>query len=157
MGHDHHHHRRGRVGEETSIPAGEKRGLRMRATLDRGQVADHLSALAQALRAGGVTLRSGGQTLMLHAAESVELEVHAGEEGDQSMVRLALRWQTPAPQADLEITPGVKAAVSEQQVDAATHAHEAGIVLPGDPAAPPSALGHAPRGSIGAVEQQAEA
>ena len=153
MGHEHHHHRRARSSGESDPAGGEKRALRMRATLESGQVADHLTTLAQALRAGGVTLRSGGQTVMLQAAETVELEVHAGEEGHQSVVRLGLRWQTPAPPAHLEITPGVQSPAPEPP-DPTTQAHGAGLVLPGDPASPPRS-GRAAGERKGAAEQQA--
>ena len=154
MAHEHHHHhRRERAGEGAFPAAGERRALRMRATLDSGQVADHLAALAQALRAGGVTLRSGGEALVLHAAETVELEVQAGEEGDRSVVRLALRWQTPAPQADLEILPGVQVAAPEQ-AGATAAAQQAGPVLPSDPGSP-TRTGRAPGERKGTPGQQA--
>lgn len=135
MGHEHYHHRRDRASGDAGTGAGDKRPLRMRATLENSMVADHLSALAQALRAGGITLRSGGQAIMLRAAETVDLEVHAGVEGDQSVVRLALRWRTPAPQEHLEITPGVQLARPEVP-DSTAPAHDAGLILPNDPVSP---------------------
>jgi len=143
MGHEHHHQRRDRATEERGAAGVEGRTLRMRTTLESGQVADHLTALAHALREGGGILRSGGQTVVLRAGETVDLEVHAGEEGMQSVVRLALRWRTPVPQADLEITPGVQAPAS-QPTDPTTHAHEVGLVLPGDAPAVPAATPPAP-------------
>ncbi len=169
MGHEHHHRRHDRAKEELGEAGGEGRALRVRATLDSGRVADHLMALAHALREGGGTLRSGGQTVVLRAADTVDLEVQAGEEGAQSVVRLALRWRTPVPQADLEITPGMHAP-APQPAEQATHAHDAGLVLPGDasaappvvaPAAPPAtptpAGGEGPRGRKGAPERPQEA
>jgi len=171
MGHDHHHHQRhDRVKEGMGETGSAGRTLRMRATLDSGRVADHLLALAHALREGGGTLRSGGQTVVLRAADTVDLEVQAGEEGAQSVVRLALRWRTPVPQADLEITPGMQAP-APRPADQTMHAHDAGLVLPGDPApasnaaapAPPSTPtpgaggGEGPRGRKGAPERPQEA
>ncbi len=165
MGHEHHHRRHDRAKEELGEAGGEGRALRVRATLDSGRVADHLMALAHALREGGGTLRSGGQTVVLRAADTVDLEVQAGEEGAQSVVR----WRTPVPQADLEITPGMHAP-APQPAEQATHAHDAGLVLPGDasaappvvaPAAPPAtptpAGGEGPRGRKGAPERPQEA
>lgn len=148
MGHTHHHHHR----REGAGPAAGER-LRMHATLDSGQVADHLATLAQALRAGGVTLRSGGQALVLPVADTVELEVQAGEEGDLSVVRLVLRWQTPAPQAHLEIIPGVHVAAPEQP-DVTALAQQSGLALPSDAASPPR-TGRAPGERKGTPEQQA--
>lgn len=136
MGHE-HHHRRDRGHEEMGQADSEGRVLRVHATLESSQVADHVLALAQALRAGGGTLRSGGQSVVLRAGETVDLEVQAGEEGAQSVVRLALRWRTPVPQADLEITPGLPTPAA-QPADP-THAHGTGLVLPGDPPSPPAA------------------
>jgi len=166
MGHEHHHQRHDRAKDETGV---EGRALRVRATLDNGRVADHLLALAHALREGGGTLRSGGQTVVLRAADTVDLEVQAGEEGAQSVVRLALRWRTPVPQADLEITPGMHAP-APRPAEQATHAHDAGLVLPGDSPAPPAASaaspaappamptpgGEGPRGRKGAPERPQE-
>lgn len=164
MGHDHHHRRRDRADEAVGEASSEGRPLRTRATLESGQVADHLLALARMLRAGGGTLRGGGQTVVLRAGEAVDLEVQAGEEGARSVVRLALRWRTPVPPADLEIIPGIDA-LATRPVDPTTQAHAVGLVLPGDP---PSASGapvstaipgvrSGPRGRQGADEQPPEA
>ena len=136
MGHE-HHHRRDRAREGMGTADGDGRMLRMHATLDSNQVADHLLALAQALRVGGGTLRSGGQSVVLRTGETVNLEVQAGEEGVESVVRLALRWRTPVPQVDREITPGLQT-VASRPADPA-YAHGGGLVLPGDPASPPAA------------------
>ncbi len=109
MGHEHHHHQRhGRAKDEMGETGVEGRALRVRATLESGRMADHLLALAHALREGGGTLRSGGQTVVLRAADTVDLEVQAGEEGAQSVVRLALRWETPVPEERLDIVPGLE-------------------------------------------------
>jgi len=72
------------------------------------QAAGYVEVLAQALRAGGVTVRSGGELVALRAGERVELELEAGEEGPHSVVRLTLRWETPVPEERLEIVPGVE-------------------------------------------------
>jgi len=165
MGHEHHHQRHDRAKEEMGEAGGEGRALRVRAVLDSGRVADHLMALAHALREGGGTLRSGSQTVVLRAADTVDMEVQAGEEGAQSVVRLALRWRTPVPQADLSITPGMHVP-APQPAEQATHAHDAGLVLPGDPAAPSAAAppstptpvgGEGPRGRKSAPERPQEA
>jgi len=164
MGHEHHHRRHDQAKEDLGEAGAEGRALRVRVTLESGRVADHLMALAHALREGGGTLRGGGQTVVLRAADTVDLEVQAGEEGAQSVVRLALRWRTPVPQADLEITPGMHAP-APQPTDPTTHAHDAGLVLPGDPPAaspaPPSTPtpggGEGPRGRKGAPERPQEA
>ncbi len=168
MGHEHHHRRHDQAKEDLGEAGVEGRALRVRATLESGRVADHLMALAHALREGGGTLHSGGQTVVLRAADTVDLEVQAGEEGAQSVVRLALRWRTPVPQADLEITPGMQAP-APRLADPTTHAHDARLVLPGDPAtasaaaspAPPPTptpvAGEGPRGRKGAPERPQEA
>ncbi len=143
MGHTHHHRRHDRVHEESGAMGSEGRVLRVRTTLESGLVADHLMTLARALREGGGTLCSGGQTVILRTGEMVDLEVQAGEEGAQSVVRLALRWRTPVPPADLEITSGVRAPAA-WPVDLTAQAHEVGLVLPGDPPSIPGAPSHAP-------------
>lgn len=95
----HHHHHRETARGET---------VRARASLGIAQAAGYLEVLAQALRAGGVTVRSGGELVALRAGEQAELDLVAGEEGRYSVVRLELRWETPVPEARLEIVPGVE-------------------------------------------------
>jgi len=97
MAHHHSHRERGASG-----PA-----VRAHASLGIEQAAGYMETLAQALRAGGVTVRSGGELVALRAAERVALELEAGEEGTHSVVRLALRWETPVPEERLDIVPGV--------------------------------------------------
>ncbi len=71
------------------------------------QAAGYVETLAQALRAGGVTVRSGGELVALRAAERIALELEAREERAHSVVRLELRWETPVPEERLDIVPGV--------------------------------------------------
>jgi amphi-Trp domain-containing protein len=96
------HHRRHRER------GASRRTVRARTSLGIAQAADYVEVLAHALRAGGVTVRSGGELVALQAGERVELEVQAGEEGTHSVVRLTLRWETPMPEERLEIVPGVE-------------------------------------------------
>ena len=79
-----------------------------RASLGIEQAAGYVETLAQALRAGGVTIRSGGELVALRAAERVTLELEAGEEGTHSVARLELRWETPVPEERLDIAPGLE-------------------------------------------------
>ncbi|MDQ2828931.1 MAG: amphi-Trp domain-containing protein [Chloroflexota bacterium] len=97
MAHHHSHRERGASG-----PA-----VRARASLGIEQAAGYMETLAQALRAGGVTVRSGGELVALRAAERVALELEAGEEGAHSVMRLDLRWETPVPEERLDIVPGI--------------------------------------------------
>jgi len=97
MAHHHSHRERGAAGS----------AVRARASLGIEQAAAYVETLAQALRAGGVTVRSGGELVALRAAERVALELEAGEEGTHSVVRLTLRWETPVPEERLDIVPGV--------------------------------------------------
>lgn len=97
MGHHHGHRERGEHG----------RTVRARTSQETAQAASYLEALAQALRAGGVTIRSGAGLVALRTGDRVDLELEAGEEGRHSVVRLALRWETPVPEERLDITPGV--------------------------------------------------
>ncbi len=82
--------------------------VRARTVLGITQAAGYVEVLAQALRAGGVTVRSGGELVALRVGERVELELEAGEDGPHSVVRLTLRWDTPVPEERLEIVPGVE-------------------------------------------------
>jgi len=79
-----------------------------RASLEIAQAAGYVETLAQALRAGGVTVRSGGELVALRAAERVTLELEAGEEGTHSVAHLELRWETPVPEERLDIVPGLE-------------------------------------------------
>jgi amphi-Trp domain-containing protein len=72
------------------------------------QTADYIEALAQSLRAGGVTIRSGAELVALRLGDRIEFQLEAGKEGRQSVVQLSLRWETPASPERLDITPGVK-------------------------------------------------
>lgn len=106
MAHHHHHrHRHEANHERFSSQHGEEGTMRARASLEMNQVADQVAALAQALRANGVTLRSGDQVVALRTAETAEFEVQA-EEGRYSVVRLEIRWETPVSQETIEITSG---------------------------------------------------
>ncbi|HWE63260.1 MAG TPA: amphi-Trp domain-containing protein [Chloroflexota bacterium] len=91
-----HHHHRERAPRET---------VRARALMEMEQAAQYLEVLAQALRAGGVTIRSGGELVALRTGERAELELEAGAKGGRSVVRLELRWEIPVPEARLEIVP----------------------------------------------------
>lgn len=97
MVHQSSHRERGTVGPT----------VRTHASLGVAQAAGYVEVLAQALRAGGVTVRSGGDLVALRAGERTELELEAGEEGRHSVVRLELRWETPVPEQRLEIVPGM--------------------------------------------------
>ncbi len=83
------------------------RSVRARASAEVEQAAAYVEALAQALRAGGVTIRSGAGLVALRMGDRIDLELEAGEEGRNSVVRLALQWETPVPEERLDITPGV--------------------------------------------------
>ena len=97
MGHRHGHRERGEHG----------RTIRARTSQEAEQVASHLETLAQGLRAGGVTIRSGAGLVALRVGDRVDLGLEAGEESRYSVVRLMLRWETPVPEERLDITPGV--------------------------------------------------
>lgn len=86
-----------------------KRTLHARASLEIEQAAVYLETLAQALRAGGVTIRSGSELLALRVAERAELKLQAGEEGRHSVLRVELQWETPVPAEPLEILSGIVA------------------------------------------------
>ena len=97
MAHHHGHRERGESGQ----------AVRAHASLGIEQAAEYVGSLAQALRAGGVTIRSGAELVALRVGDRAELELTAGEEGRHSVVRLELRWETPVPEERLEILPGV--------------------------------------------------
>ena len=96
------HHRSHRERSESG------RTVRARASMEIEQAAAYVESLARALRAGGVTVRSGSELVALRVGERAELELEAGEEGRHSVVRLELRWETPVPEERLEIVPGVE-------------------------------------------------
>ncbi|WP_216324226.1 amphi-Trp domain-containing protein [Deinococcus aestuarii] len=100
------HHRSPK--ERSEREEGGGRMVRARATLEVGEAATYLETLAQALHAGGVTIRRGQELAALRVGERAELRLEAGEEGDQSVLKLDLRWETPQPEERLEITPGVE-------------------------------------------------
>jgi amphi-Trp domain-containing protein len=82
--------------------------VRARTLTEVKQTADYIEALAQSLRAGGVTIRSGTELVALRLGDRIEFQLEAGKEGRQSVVHLSLRWETPVSQERLDITPGVK-------------------------------------------------
>jgi amphi-Trp domain-containing protein len=84
------------------------RTVRARASMEVEQAADYIETLAKALRAGGVTVRSGTGLVALRTGDRINLDLEAGEEGRQTVVRCGLRWETPVPEERLEIVPGVK-------------------------------------------------
>ncbi len=114
MTHHRNHRERGASGST----------VRARASLEIAQAAGYVETLAQALRAGGVTVRSGGELVALRAAERVTLELEAGEEGTHSVARLELRWETPVPEERLDIVPGL------EQPTASGPAAEGGVDSP---------------------------
>ena|SRR5690242_16024259 len=95
-------HHSGRVRSEHG------RTVRARTLAEVEQTADYIEALAQSLRAGGVTIRSGSELVALRLGDQVEFQLEAGKEGRQSVIHLSLRWETPASKERLDITPGVK-------------------------------------------------
>lgn len=95
------HHRSNRQHAEHG------RTIQARALTEIGQAASYLETLAQALRAGGVTIRSGAGLVALRTSDKIELELEAGEEGRHSILHLALRWETPMPEERLDIIAGV--------------------------------------------------
>jgi len=97
MGHQRTHRTRG-----TSGPM-----VRTHASLTIARAAGYVEALAHALRSGGVTVLGGGELVALRAGEWIEFALEAGEEGRHGVARLELRWETPVPEEQLEIVPGV--------------------------------------------------
>ncbi len=95
-------HQRGH--RERGVPGGM---VRARTALGIAQAAGYVDVLAQALRAGGVTVRSGGELVALQAGERTEFGLDVGEDGTYSVVRLELRWETPVPEEHLDIVPGM--------------------------------------------------
>ncbi len=95
------------------------RTVRARASVEAEQAASYVETLAHALRAGGVTIRSGAGLVALRMGDRIELELEAGEEDRESIVRLALRWETPVPEERLDITPGVSKAPASAVSEAA--------------------------------------
>jgi amphi-Trp domain-containing protein len=108
MGH-HRSHREQRELHEHGAGSGHRpvRTVRSRACLEVEQAAGYLESLAEALRAGGVTIRSGTSLAALSVGNSVELKLEAGEEARHSVVHLELRWETPVPDEHLEIVAGI--------------------------------------------------
>lgn len=78
--------------------------IRARTAQEVGEVAGYLETLAQALRAGGVTIRRGQEMASLRVGEQVQMKLEAGEEGGESVLKLELRWETPEAEEPLEIT-----------------------------------------------------
>jgi amphi-Trp domain-containing protein len=94
-----HHH--GRTRNEPG------RTVRARTSAEVKQVADYIETLAQSLRQGGITIRSGTELVALRLGDRIEFQLEAGQEGRQSIIHLSLHWETPIPQEKLDITPGI--------------------------------------------------
>lgn len=106
MTHSHSHHRRAEHDRDRNGRRhGEQGGhssphLEAQVAGSPEDVAGYLSALADALRTGGVTLRSGGRAVGLRLDGEVRLELRAAAgDGGTSHLALDLSWQAP------QITP----------------------------------------------------
>lgn len=113
---DHRKYRKHRERHE------QRRTVRSHASLKPQPAASYLETLAEALRSGGVTIRSGVQLVTLRVGKTIELELEAGEEGPDSAVHVTLRWDTPVPEEQLDITSGVSTALASAAMSGPTGA-----------------------------------
>lgn len=108
MTHSHHHHHAEHDRERDARRHGEhgEQGghggpyLEAQVMGSAEEVAGYLSALADALRTSGITIRSGGRAVGLRLDGEVRLELRAAAgDGGASHLALDLSWQAP------QITP----------------------------------------------------
>ena len=92
--HQHHHHHRHGQGHERHI--GPR--LEAHASGSPQEIAGYLDDLANAIRAGGIQIRSGERAvgLRLNGEVTLDLRATAGN-GGASDVNLSLSWRAPQP------------------------------------------------------------
>lgn len=94
----HRHHQHGHAGHEQ----GRRPGPHVEAHTSGSpqEVAGYLDELADAIRAGGVTIRSGERAVGLRLNGEVALDLRAaGGDGGTSRLDFSLSWQAPHPSA----------------------------------------------------------
>lgn len=107
-----HHHRSEREhGTSHTASRHRPREERVKAeqAITSGQAADYLEALAEALRAGGVTLRAGDRALGMRLGAGVSMKLRAGNRpGHGTRISLRLAWGASKggrPSTPIDIRP----------------------------------------------------
>jgi amphi-Trp domain-containing protein len=84
--------------------------IKVRGTVQTGVAGELLADLAEALRAGGLRVQSGGDTLEFAVGQAVRFDLRGRARPDgRRTVRLRLTWRAEPPAEtgiDLAITPG---------------------------------------------------
>lgn len=122
-GHDHgaerhhrrHHHDHGRHehAREGKLPGPH---VEARTSGSPQEIAGYLGELADAIRAGGITIRSGERAVGLRLNGEVALDLRAASgDGGTSRLDLSLSWQAPQPPAP----PAPKLRISSLQASEA--------------------------------------
>lgn len=97
----HHRHHHGHAGHEQGRE-GRHPGPHVEARTNGSpqEIAGYLDELADAIRAGGITIRSGERAVGLRLNGEVALDLRAaGGNGGTSQLDLSLSWQAPHPPA----------------------------------------------------------
>lgn len=90
--HHHHHHHH---GHEQRRPGPH---LEAHASGSPQEIAGYLDDLANAIRAGGITIRSGERAVGLRLNGSLALDLRAAAgDGGTSQLNLSLNWKAPQP------------------------------------------------------------
>lgn len=85
-------------GLQTGFGVGQNGGHEVRSSIQGrvDEVIEHLTALTDALRSGGVQIQMGGRAIGMRVGEQMNLELHAsGREGHTSRIELELSWEAP--------------------------------------------------------------
>lgn len=107
--HAHTRHQHGEQGEQGEQGAGHEVASQVEGSAE--QIAGYLTALADALRSGGVQIQAGNRLVGLRLGDSVTLDLRAQTgDGPESHLALALRWQVqpvapPAPELHITSLP----------------------------------------------------
>lgn len=84
----------------------DKTKIRFESNLARDEAVSYFKAIVSGLEEGKVNFRQGEESLTLHPADQVAVEVKASKKGDKAKITFELAWRDQDPEVTLSIVPG---------------------------------------------------
>lgn len=105
--HHHHHaeHRSERRSEHTAHRHTAEHGgigpqVKAQVRGSTAEIAEYLTALAEAMRSGGVQIRAGDRAVGLHLADQLSFELRTeSSDGQTNRIAVMITWETESPRA----------------------------------------------------------
>lgn len=94
----------GKKGEKDK--KSDKAKIRFESNLARDEAVSYFKAIVSGLEEGKVDFRQGDESLTLHPADQVAVEVKASKKGDKAKITFELAWRDHDPDVTLSIVPG---------------------------------------------------